>query len=117
MYAVVGPLSTSLEGLKLFMKTVLDYKPWFQDPNLVPLAWRDEHFHFEPGGDKKLKIGVLWTDEIVTPHPPVRRALEEITRELIKDKNIEIVKWKPYKHDLAWEIIVSSSTWPLTELT
>lgn len=34
---VVGPLSTSLGGIKILMKTVLDSQPWVNDPSLVPI--------------------------------------------------------------------------------
>ena len=107
IYGVIGPLSTSLQGVKLFMKTVLNYKPWVQDPTLIPLPWRDEHFKPPSERGKKLKIGIIWSDEIVKPHPPVQRALREMVIKLTKVKGIEVVEWKPYKHDLAWKIIVS----------
>ena len=38
---VVGPLSTSLEGIKVFMKTLIDQKPWLYEPSLVPMPWMD----------------------------------------------------------------------------
>jgi amidase len=38
---VVGPLSTSLEGIKIFMKTLIDQKPWLYEPSLVPVPWQD----------------------------------------------------------------------------
>lgn len=38
---VVGPLSTSLEGIKIFMKTLIDQKPWLYEPTLVPMPWKD----------------------------------------------------------------------------
>jgi amidase len=37
---VIGPLSTSLEGIKIFMKTLIDQKPWLYEPSLVPMPWR-----------------------------------------------------------------------------
>ncbi|KAF2201094.1 amidase signature enzyme [Delitschia confertaspora ATCC 74209] len=60
---VIGPLSTSLEGIKLFMKTLIDAKPWIREPSLLP---------------KKLKVAVMWDDGVVRPHPPVLRALEMV---------------------------------------
>lgn len=104
---VVGPLSTSLQGVKLFMEIVLAYKPWIQDPTLIPLAWREENLNLSPAGDKKLKIGILWSDGIVKPHPPIQRGLQETANKLKSVKGIEVVEWTPYKHDLAWEIIAS----------
>ncbi len=91
------------------MKTVLDAKPWVADPSLVPLPWRDEESFLGEKGRKRLRIAVLWNDAIVKPHPPVVRALEEVVRKLRKVRGVEIVDWKPYKHDFAWELIVSSA--------
>ena len=89
------------------METVLAYKPWIQDPTLIPLPWREADLHLSPAGGKKLKIGILWSDGVVKPHPPIQRGLREIADRLTNVKGIEVVEWTPYKHDLAWEIIVS----------
>lgn len=103
-------MTTSLEGVKLFMKTVLDAKPWLDDPGLVPMPWRDEDNNDESVGSRKLKIGILWDDGIVKPHPPILRALKSVVERLECVDGVEIVEWKPYKHDLAWEIIVRHET-------
>ena len=105
--AVIGPLSTSLEGIKLFMKTILAAKPWLVEPSLIPLPWKDVGAQLLSNGTKKLKIGILWTDEVVRPHPPVMRALKEVAEKLKGVEGVEIVDWKPYKHDEAWEVISS----------
>lgn len=102
---VCGPLSTTLEGVKLFMKTILTAKPWLLDPSLVPFAWRDRHSHLETRNGKKLKVGVMWNDEVVLPHPPVRRALREVVEKLRAIDSIEVVDWKPLRHAEAWEIV------------
>ncbi|TVY40668.1 putative amidase [Lachnellula occidentalis] len=99
----IGPLSTSLEGCKLFIKTLLDSKPWLKEPTLMPFPWKQEDFF----KGKKLKVGVLWDDEVVKPHPPVTRALKQMVDKLKSTGNVEVVEWKPYKHDLAWEIIAN----------
>ena len=39
---VIGPLSTSLEGIKIFMKTLINQKPWLYEPSLVPMPWRQD---------------------------------------------------------------------------
>lgn len=98
----LGPFSTSLEGIKLFMRTVIAGKPWLLEPSLVPLEWR------ELSRPKKLKVAVLWDDGVVKPHPPVTRALQEVVSKLKAKGNVDIVQWTPYKHDEAWEIIVSN---------
>ena len=105
--AVIGPLSTSLEGIKLFMKTVLAAKPWMVEPSLLPIPWEESQSISAASPTKKLRVGVLWSDEIVTPNPPITRALKEVVEKLKEVKEVELVDWKPYKHDEAWEIISS----------
>ncbi|KAL3417551.1 acetamidase [Phlyctema vagabunda] len=103
----IGPLSTSLEGCKLFMKTLIAAKPWLTEPCLLPFPWKDELEPFYPQGKRKLKVGVLWDDGVVKPHPPITRALERVVKHLRTRGNVEVVEWKPYKHDEAWEIIAN----------
>lgn len=98
-----GPLSTSLEGLKLFSKAIIDQKPWLRQPSLAAMDWKDP-VEFFP--DRKLRVGVMLSDNVVRPHPPILRALTELVEKLKKSPNIEIVNWNPWKHDLAWSIIV-----------
>jgi amidase len=99
---VAGPLSASRGGLRLVMKTVIDAKPWLTEPSLLPIPWREDR-HFTG----KIKIGVLWDDGVVKPHPPVTRALKEVVAKLRGVPGVEIVDWKPYKHEHAWERIAS----------
>lgn len=99
----IGPLSTSLEGCRLFVKSLIDAKPWQKEPYLLPFPWKEEKV-FQT---RKLKVAVLWDDGVVKPHPPVTRALKQVVQKLKQIGNVEVVDWKPYKHDTAWEIIVS----------
>lgn len=101
----IGPLSTSLEGCKLFIKSIIDAKPWLKEPAVLPFPWKEE----DAFKGKKLKVAVLWDDGVVKPHPPVTRALNQVVDKLKEKGNVEIVEWKPYKHDLAWELIVCPS--------
>ena len=103
--AVLGPLSTSLEGVKLFMKTIIDAKPWLHEPSLVPIPWRAKESHLVKSSGKKLKVGVIWHDGVVKPHPPIVRALQEVVDKLKDIQSVETVEWKPYKHDEAWDIL------------
>ena len=102
--SVIGPLSSSLAGIKLFMKTIIDAKPWLSEPALIPLPW-DSSIQISP--HQPLKIGVLWDDNIVRPHPPITRALQSVVSKLKTIPNVSIVDWKPYLHDEAWAIISS----------
>jgi Asp-tRNA(Asn)/Glu-tRNA(Gln) amidotransferase A subunit family amidase len=81
------------------MSTYCNSAPWQNDPSLVPLPWRDIKL------PTKLKIGVMWNDGVVTPHPPVRRALEEVVSTLrAQGDQFEVVQWIPLNHAKAYEL-------------
>lgn len=89
--SVQGPLARSLDDVILYMKSVIDTSPWNADPELSPIPWRADLL--EAGAaQKKLKIGVIWSDGYVNLTPPVTRALEETVQKL-KDKGHEVVDW------------------------
>ncbi|KAI3330802.1 amidase signature domain-containing protein [Ustulina deusta] len=101
----IGPLSTSLEGVSLFVRTILRARPWLREPSLVPVPWKDEDQLGEEGKGRKLRVGVIWDDGVVRPHPPVAAALSRVVEKLRNSDDVEIVNWECWKHDLAWEII------------
>ena len=85
-------MSTSLEGVKLFMKAILDQKPWLLDSSLVPKPWtRESLLRKDQNGTKKLRVGVLPDDGVVKPHPPILRVLDEVARSL-KSAGIDVVE-------------------------
>ncbi|MAD86156.1 MAG: hypothetical protein CL912_24615 [Deltaproteobacteria bacterium] len=92
-------MCTSRSALSLFMSTYCNSEPWRNDPSLVPLPWREIKL------PRKLKIGVMWNDGVVTPHPPVRRALEEVSCALrAHGDDFEVVQWTPLNHAKAYDI-------------
>lgn len=99
--SVTGPLTRSLETLELLMKTVISAKPWLVDPTLSSIEWKEP----SPATTKKYRIGILMTDDVVTPHPPIIRALEVVKAKLSALPNVEVFEYKPYNHAKAWEII------------
>lgn len=107
--AVIGPLSTSLEGCKIFMRTLLEQQPWLIDPSLVQLPWKDSShktlLRTDSTGRRKLRVGVLADDGIVRPHPPILRGISTLTSKLRNHPDIETVEFPPYKHDEAWSIL------------
>lgn len=86
--SVNGPLARTIDDIILEAKTVVDAEPWLHDPRMVPLPWRDVTL------PEKLKIAVMWNDGIVTPTPPVSRALRT-TVEKLQAAGHEIVAWDP----------------------
>ena len=105
---VVGPLSTSLQGVKVFMKALIDQKPCLYEASLLPIPWReDSKLRRGADGKKKLRIGVLADDGVVKPHPPILRGMDTLVSKLRDHADVEIVEFPPYKHDEAWRIISS----------
>jgi amidase len=103
---VIGPLSTSLEGIKIFMDTIIRTRPWLRQANLLPIPWKDMGELVEDDEKTTLRVAILWDDGIVKPHPPVFRAIKAIAKGLKGINGVEVVDWKPLKHNLAWEIAV-----------
>ncbi|KAE8154674.1 amidase signature domain-containing protein [Aspergillus avenaceus] len=101
----IGPLSPTLDGINLFMKTVLAAKPWTSDPTLHQIPWRDQESHIRQDGKKKLTVGVMWDDGVVKPAPPVTRALQEVVDRLKSVSEVEVIEWKPYQQKEALEIL------------
>lgn len=88
------------------MKTVIAAKPWVREPSLIPLPWKYGGLLKEDEeGRKTVKVAVLWDDGVVRPHPPVLRALKEVAEKLKGVEGVEVVDWKPYKHEEASQII------------
>ena len=114
--SVLGPMSPSLLGIKVFMKAVIDAKPWLKDPMAMRKSWDQLGYElFEHGNGKRLVFGILWDDAHVAPHPPVLRALEMTRDALIAaghrgssraptspDRTYTfintVVDWKPHRH-------------------
>lgn len=83
--STVGFLSTSLGGLELILHSILSTKPWLYDPAVVPMPFRQEIVdgylsRAEPAklSGLPLKLGVLWTDGVVGPQPPIIRGLHMV---------------------------------------
>ena len=86
--SVNGPMARTIDDIILEAKTVVDAEPWLHDSRMVPLPWRDVVL------PERLKIAVMWDDGVVTPTPPVSRALRT-TVEKLEAAGHEIVAWDP----------------------
>lgn len=100
-----GPMSTSFKGLEIFMKTLIEQEPWQIEPWLTPLPWLSQPLTFT--ATRRLRVAVMWDDGVVTPHPPVQRALQETVGRLKASGTVDVVDWHPWKHDYAWDLTVS----------
>ncbi|KAE8162563.1 amidase signature domain-containing protein [Aspergillus tamarii] len=96
--SVNGPMAPTLEEITFYSKTVIDQEPWVNDPKCLPIPWRP----VEP--KHRLKLAVMWDDGIVTPTPPVARALKETVNRLRKAGH-EVIDWAPTGHKEARELL------------
>lgn len=101
-----GPMAVDREALELFMKIALSAKPWRIDPSLTVKDWTPHQF------TKPLKIAVQWWDGVVKPHPPMTRALKEVS-EACRKAGMTVVDWdcESLNHRKGWEIL-ASLYWP-----
>jgi amidase len=72
--ASAGPLCHSLRDMDLFTSAVLAAKPYLEDPRIVPIPWTG--LSTPQSSTLPLKIGFMMHDGVITPQPPVTRALE-----------------------------------------
>lgn len=80
----MGPLSPTVDGLKLFYKTVLDAHPWDVDPMALHMPWNDALYELKGhGGGEKLCFGLQWHNNHVKPNPPYMRAMYIVRDSLI----------------------------------
>jgi amidase len=101
---VLGPMTNSVAGVKIFMKAVVNAKPWLIDPLAVRKKWDEDEYNLvDHGSGKHLCFAIMWDDGVVVPHPPIRRSLE-IAKAALQKAGHKVVDWKPIKHRLLGDI-------------
>lgn len=92
-------------SLRTLVTAVLADEPWLRDPLVAEMPWRGDLFETTKadarGDGKQLVIGVAPTDGLVTPQPPVLRAVETVATALRKAGHIVI----PFSHGPTEEAI------------
>jgi amidase len=90
----------SIRDTELICQVVTKAGPWKEDPGVVQKAWTSR-----PDISTRLSIGVMEFDGVVMPHPPILNGLREAVEKL-KSAGYEVVTFKPYQHQRAWDIAV-----------
>lgn len=108
--SVLGPISSSVNGLAIFIKAIVDAKPWLLDPVAVRMPWNADAYNLsEHGGPgAKLCFALVKDDGVCKPMPPYLRALEETKVALIAAGH-SVVEWSFPKVAEASELIVRIS--------
>lgn len=87
---VAGPLATSMRSCNYFMQVVMSSQPWKVDVDCLHIPWRGIP---APEKGRKLRIGIVEDDGILTATPPVRRTLRQ-AREKLAQAGVELVDLK-----------------------
>lgn len=98
--AAIGPMCHSVRDVELICRIVTEANPWEEDPGVVQMRWT-----VRPSLPGKLTIGLMKFDGVVMPHPPILRGLDEAAARL-RAAGHEVVDFKPYQHQRAWDIAV-----------
>ena len=89
MESCVGPIARSLDDISLFMEVVEGAQVWKREAAMIPGQWWTENDSIRKKKDTML-IGVIWTDGVTEPLPPIRRVLADAVR-LLETCGIEII--------------------------
>ncbi|RDW74999.1 general amidase-like protein [Coleophoma cylindrospora] len=83
-----GPIAASLRDCELLLRVVADAQPWEKDPAVAYGSWEEQ------GSIKETKrplLGVIRTDNLIGPLPPVSKMIDETT-ERLRDAGLEVVE-------------------------
>lgn len=86
-----GPMCLTLRDMDFFIKVIQAAKPYLEDPRIIPIPWTGLT---GPKLPAPLKIGIMTSDGVNIPQPPVLRALEWVKTQL--SKSPELFSLKPY---------------------
>ncbi|TKY90030.1 hypothetical protein EX895_000028 [Sporisorium graminicola] len=89
--SINGPMCIDFDGLEVYAKTVVDSEPWHADPKCLPIPWTP----VEQAGKAlkpELTLLVLVNNGIVTPTPPLQRALKEAVAKL-RSAGHKVIEW------------------------
>ena len=98
--SVIGPLGTSARAIKLLFKSVMAAEPWIHDPAVVDIPWRqereDEVWDVANSPSDHFTFGVMKTDKVVNPQPPVARAIDVVVKAVEKAGH-KVIEWEDPK--------------------
>ena len=90
--SIVGIIGTKLSSVRLMFESLLTTQPWLHDPDVLYIPWRgDAELSLKHGSESaKPAFGLMKTDGIVSPHPPIARALRMVA-EALQSKDHEVI--------------------------
>lgn len=91
----IGPMCRDLPTLITVTKEFLLAEPWILDPNVTPIPWREEIF--QSIQKRPLRVGVIFDDGVVKPHPEIEAAVH-LAVDMLEAAGHEIVVWDTSDH-------------------
>lgn len=85
---LVGPIAMSLNDCGFFCEVVEAANPWERDADVLPGRWWTDGVSHST---EKPIIGVMWSDGLIEPLPPVSKMMTEVV-EKIRRSGVEVVK-------------------------
>ncbi|KAJ5225850.1 Amidase [Penicillium chermesinum] len=113
LLSVLGPLAPTARSLTFVFKSVLSTEPWFHDPLVLELPWRDvmvdqtRELIQKSKDSTSLAFGIMYYDGFARIHPPIHRGMK-LVEQTLKRLGHTVIPWTPPSHakahDLASEI-------------
>ncbi|GAA5836150.1 hypothetical protein JCM11251_007382 [Rhodosporidiobolus azoricus] len=105
--SVLGPMTVSLSGLKLFFRSVIDAEPWKADPLALHMPWNQAAYELsEHGAGGQLCFGLMRDNGVAKPNAPYERALEMI-KTALEAKGHKVIEYAPPDAKKGAELLVS----------
>lgn len=96
--SVAGPIAHSVRDCELFFRAIGELEPWTFDSECVAQTWEQQIVRSAlrtpslSDHMRRLRVGIVTTDGITTPLPPVQTVIEEIRTTLKSNAAIEVVE-------------------------
>ncbi|KAJ5774753.1 hypothetical protein N7457_009649 [Penicillium paradoxum] len=90
LQAVAGPIARSVADLNAIMAEIVPRAELFGE-DCIPGSWPSSSVSISLAPPRNFTIGVLKTDGVVTPLPPITRILNEVANILRRTPGVEVV--------------------------
>ncbi|KAH9850566.1 general amidase [Lenzites betulinus] len=98
LLSVLGPMTHSVEAVRVFTKAIIDARPWRKDPLAVRKEWSAREYalgdHGGVGG--KMCFAIMWDNGIVKPHPPLVRAMA-LVKKALEAAGHTVIDWENHR--------------------
>ncbi|KAJ5081633.1 Amidase [Penicillium alfredii] len=113
--SVIGPLAPTARSLSMLCRAVLDQEPWYHDPLVLELPWReaivDETralIEQARAGLSSLAFAIMHYNGVARVHPLVARGLK-LVEQTLKRLGHLVIAWDPPSHVTAHKLAVSKT--------